>query len=286
MVILSFQIRGTSTVDPTSLFQGSWDLVIDAGIYASTRYGATALATTAEEAALGFQYADTYMWRQDSSGVPIPGSGAGWANYWEELNESVIHSSQALGTVDLSEKLVNANFKVSLGGGLSSGLGNFFIGEGEGVVRIDYDINKDTVSNLIDRVNDSGANVHMYYDPVSDRFVVRNKEPGAVGIVLHESESYDTLNTINQGAGNMLYAMGLAAPVVSIYSGLGSSYDFAKYNTYNAATTYEAGDFVRIADGASFTYWQAMQDSPTDTPDISSARMESSGSRCWQDDEY
>ena len=78
-------------------------------------------------------------------------------------------------------------------------------------MRIDYDINKDTVSNLIDRVNDSGANVHMYYDPVSDRFVVRNKEPGAVGIVLHESESYDTLNTINQGAGNMLYAMGLAA---------------------------------------------------------------------------
>ena len=31
-------------------------------------------------------------------------------------------------------------------------------------MRIDYDINKDTVSNLIDRVNDSGANVPMYYD--------------------------------------------------------------------------------------------------------------------------
>ena len=94
----------------------------------------------------------------------------------------MIQSSQALGTVDLSEKLVNANFKVSLGGGLSSGLGNFFIGEGEGAVRIDYDINKDTVSGLIDRVNDSGANVHMYYDPVSDRFVIRNKDEGSVGI--------------------------------------------------------------------------------------------------------
>ena len=91
-----FKSGGTSTVDPTSLLQSSWDLVIDAGTYASTRYAGTTLATTAEEAALGFQYADTYMWRQDASGVPIPGSGAGWANYWEELNESVIHSSQRL----------------------------------------------------------------------------------------------------------------------------------------------------------------------------------------------
>ena len=78
--------------------------------------------------------------------------------------------------------------------------------------------------------------------------------------VLHESESYDTLNTINKGAGNMLYAMGLAAPVVSIYSGLGASYDFAKYSTYSNSTNYDAGDFVKVADGASFTYWQALQD--------------------------
>ena len=129
MVIFIVSNQEEPPVDPTSLLQSSWDLVIDVGTYASTRYAGD-LATTAEEAALGFQYADTYMWRQDASGVPIPGSGAGWANYWEELNESVIHSSQSLGTVDLSEKLVNANFKVSLGGGLSSGLGNFFIGEG------------------------------------------------------------------------------------------------------------------------------------------------------------
>ena len=71
--------------------------------------------------------------------------------------------------------------------------------------------------------------------------------------------------------------------MVSIYSGL-VFLDFAKYSTYNAATTYEAGDFVRIADGASFTYWQAMQDSPTDTPDISSTEW-NQVRRCWQDDE-
>lgn len=267
-----FKTGGTSSEDPTSNTQNSWDLVIDASTYGDTLHGSTTVAANADEAALSFQYADTYMWRQDTTGVPIPGSGTGWANYWEELNESVIQSSQALGTVDLSEKLVNANFKVSLGGGLSSGLGNFFIGEGEGAVRIDYDINKDTVSGLIDRVNDSGANIHMYYDPVSDRFVIRNKDEGAVGIVLHESESYDTLNTINKGAGNMLYAMGLAAPVVSIYSGLGASYDFAKYSTYNNSTNYDSGDFVQVADGASFTYWQALQDTPSDDPEASSSQ--------------
>ena len=62
---------------------------------------------------LSFQYADTYMWRRDTTGVPIPGSGTGWANYWEELNETVIQSSQALAQWDLSEKLVPTELPAS-----------------------------------------------------------------------------------------------------------------------------------------------------------------------------
>ena len=96
-----------------------------------------------------------------------------------------------MGYIDLSATLANANFADNFTG-LTSGLGNFFIGEGEGAVRIDYDVNTDTLSDLIDRVNRSDANVNMYYDPVSDRFVIKNKTSGAIGIVLHESGNWDT----------------------------------------------------------------------------------------------
>ena len=57
------------------------------------------------------------------------------------------------------------------------------------MVRIDYDADTDTVFSIIDRVNSSTANAHMYYDPVSDRFVVRNDDVGSVGLTLHESSS-------------------------------------------------------------------------------------------------
>ena len=63
---------------------------------------------------------------------------------------------------------------------------------------IDYDVNNDSLADVIDWVNDSDANVHMYYDPVGGRFVVRNKEHGAIGIVMHESQTWDTISSANR----------------------------------------------------------------------------------------
>ena len=79
----------------------------------------------------------------------------------------------------MSKTLENANFGSSFSGLNAGKLGTFFIGEGEGVVRIDYDITVDTVNTLIQKVNSSDANVYMFYDPVSDRFVMRNKNTGS-----------------------------------------------------------------------------------------------------------
>ena len=254
-----FKAGGTSSQDPVSTTQTSWDLVIKAGDFANTRYGATTTATNDAQAALGFQYADTYMWRQ--KGIPVPGSGTGWADYWEKLQETVIQSSQMLGTIDMTVSLASSNFSTALTG-LASGLGNFFIGEGEGAVRIDYDANNDTVSDLVNRVNASDANVHMYYDPVSDRFVIRNKNAGAVGITLHESTSWDALGA-NSGAGNILSSMGLAAPGT-----IGTT-----YNSNNHAS-YKNGTYVKLsgAGGDPDTYWQALQDTISEGPSTSSTQ--------------
>ena len=135
----------------------------------------------------------------------------------------------------MTVSLANANFSNAFSG-LTSGLGNFFIGEGEGAVRIDYDVNNDSLASVIDRVNDSSANVFMYYDPVGDRFVVRNERTGSVGIVMHESEDWDTISSANRGSGNLLALMGLAAP-----EDIPEEFDPA--NLLN----YSKGDFVQIS---------------------------------------
>ena len=84
----------------------------------------------------------------------------------------------------------------------------------KGAVRIDYDVNKDSLYDLIDKVNSSEANIEMFYDPVGDRFVVKNKDNGSIGITMHESPNWDTLSgaNVNIGTGNILELMGLATP--------------------------------------------------------------------------
>jgi flagellar capping protein FliD len=195
---------------------------------------------------------------ENSSNLLVLGSATDTSNFLQSLKffgqpeAGEIKSKYSLGSIDMTVSLANANFGAAFSG-LSSGLGNFFIGEGEGAVRIDYDINNDSLSSLITRVNESSANVFMYYDPVGDRFVVRNERTGTVGMVLHESEDWDTISSANRGSGNILSLMGLAAP-----STISDEYDSSNLPNYNK------GDFVKIT--ANGTYWQALVDSPTEEP--------------------
>ena len=159
--------------------------------------------------------------------------------------------STNLASIDMRVSLASANFATSFTG-LNSGLGNFFIGEGEGAVRIDYDVNNDTLDDLINRVNDSTANIFMFYDPISDRFVARNKESGAVGIIMHETADWDSISSANKGNGNILSLMGLAPPAA-----INDTYDNANLPNY------AKGDLVDFGDG---TYWQTLTDSPSEGP--------------------
>ena len=198
----------------------------------------------------------------DSSNLLVLGSSTDSSNFlqsmkfFEEPQSGQVQSNYALGSIDMTVSLANANFSSAFAD-LTSGLGNFFVGEGEGAVRIDYDVNNDSLAQVIDRVNDSSANVFMYYDPVGDRFVARNERTGTVGIVMHESEDWDSISSANRGSGNILSLMGLAAP---------KSID-SEFDNTNLAN-YKKGDFVQIsADG---TKWQALLDSPTEAPSAES----------------
>ncbi|MDA9961709.1 flagellar filament capping protein FliD [Opitutales bacterium] len=210
-----------------------------------------------EDQAYGFTFTDPDFWKQNDT--PTPGVTAGWENYWETLSETVLTSSQTLGSVSLTEKIANANFDGFSGGNFSATGDVFYIGDGTGAVRIDYNVNDDTVADLIQRVNDSDANVTMYYDPVGDKLVVQNNADGAIGITLHERPLevattaqpdgvWDSL-TANQATGNILELMGLATPIAE-----------ADYTAYNSAATYTKGTYVKETTGLTTTYWQALDD--------------------------
>jgi flagellar capping protein FliD len=198
----------------------------------------------------------------DSSNLLVLGSSTDTSNFLQSMkflgepSSGEVSSNFSLGSINMSVSLANANFAGAFAG-LTSGLGNFFIGEGEGAVRIDYDINNDSLSKIINRVNESSANVFMYYDPIGDRFIVRNERPGTVGIVMHESEDWDTISSANRGSGNLLSLMGLAPPD-------NISDEFDALNLAN----YKKGDYVSVlADG---TKWQALTDNPSAPPSADS----------------
>lgn len=198
----------------------------------------------------------------DSSNLLVLGSSTDTSNFLQSMKffgqpeSGEISSKYSLGAVNMTVSLANSNFANAFSG-LTSGLGNFFIGEGEGAVRIDYDVNNDTLASVINRVNDSEANVFMYYDPIGDRFVVRNERTGTMGVVMHESEDWDTISSANRGSGNLLALMGIAAP-----KGISDEYDNTNLSSY------QKGDFLKIStDG---TFWQALVDSPTEGPDADS----------------
>ncbi|MDA8807193.1 flagellar filament capping protein FliD [Opitutales bacterium] len=234
----------------------------DSGVSGVNPEGDSSGVTISYDAGSDKMLLDTGISANDSSNLLVLGSSTDSSNFLQSMKllgdpqSGQVESNYALGSIDMTVSLANANFAGAFAG-LTSGMGNFFIGEGEGAVRIDYDVNNDSLAHIINRVNDSSANVFMYYDPVGDRFVARNERTGTVGIVMHESEDWDSISSANRGSGNILALMGLAAP-----KSIATEYD----NTNLA--NYTKGDFVEIsADG---TKWQAMSDNPTEPPSAES----------------
>ena len=230
----------------------------DSGVSGVNPEGDSSGVTISYDAGSDKMLLDTGISANDSSNLLVLGSSTDSSNFLQSMKllgdpqSGQVESNYALGSIDMTVSLANANFAGAFAG-LTSGMGNFFIGEGEGAVRIDYDVNNDSLAHIINRVNDSSANVFMYYDPVGDRFVARNERTGTVGIVMHESEDWDSISSANRGSGNILALMGLAAPK-SIS---------AEYDNTNLAN-YTKGDFVEIsADG---TKWQSMSDNPSEPP--------------------
>lgn len=108
-----------------------------------------------------------------------------------------VESGAALGGIKRSKTLATANFATAITAG-TDGAGEFKING----VSITFNQTGDSVQNVIDRINNSGAGVTANYDAVNDRFVLTSKTTGDQGIALEDV------------TGNFLAATGLSGGVL------------------------------------------------------------------------
>lgn len=131
-----------------------------------------------------------------SSGSLILGATTDTSNFLQvaklynnPTGTGTVTSSAELGSVRLAKTLDSANFTTAI-----SGTGSFKING----VEVSYDASKDTVGEVLKRINNSTAGVTASYDVVNDRFSLTNKTGGDVGISLQDV------------SGNFLAATGLS----------------------------------------------------------------------------
>jgi flagellar hook-associated protein 2 len=152
---------------------------------------------TAGDVVASYSSVDDTITLTSGSGEIILGSATDTSNFLQAARlqnngTGTIESTSALGTVRTGVTLANANLATAITGG---GAGEFKING----VSISFDTASDSISNVLDRINESAAGVSASYDSVNDRFVLTNKTTGDVGIGLEDV------------TGNFLAATGLSA---------------------------------------------------------------------------
>lgn len=110
---------------------------------------------------------------------------------------SPVSSSARLGTVKTTAVLASANLATPITGVDGTGAGTFEING----VSIAYNVNTDSLSSVISRINASDADVVASYDGVSDQLTLTNKTTGDLGAY------------VNGGSGGFLQAVGLQTGV-------------------------------------------------------------------------
>jgi flagellar hook-associated protein 2 len=133
-----------------------------------------------------------------ASGTVMIGAANDTSNFLRALKlnntgTATVASAARLGTVKTAAPLATANLATAITAVDGAGAGTFSING----VAITYNVNTDSLSAVIARINASTAGVSASYDGVADRLVLANKTTGDLGI------------SISEAAGGLLGAVGL-----------------------------------------------------------------------------
>lgn len=138
---------------------------------------------------------------------------------------STVSSSAALGAADTTAKLVNSRLSSAITAVDGTGAGSFAI-NGE---TINYNVNTDSLADVIARINASSAGVTASYDGTQDRMVLTNKVTGDLGIAASESAGglldaagLTTAGTFNRG-NNAIFTVNDGATLTSTSNTLTSA---------------------------------------------------------------
>jgi flagellar hook-associated protein 2 len=147
----------------------------------------------------------------DSSGAISLGAGNDTSNFLQVMKlanngTGSLSSFASLGTLKLTSPVASGALKTAVTAVDGSGNGNFFVNG----VEIDYNINTDSLSTIMGRINTSSAGVTATYDSVNDQMTLTNKSTGDIGMSISES------------AGGLLGALGLTG--ASLTAGKNAEY--------------------------------------------------------------
>lgn len=93
-----------------------------------------------------------------------------------------VTSSTALGAATAGATLANARLATAVTAVDGAGKGSFTVNG----VTIDYNVNTDTLSAVVARINASAAGVTASFDPFSDRLTLANNKTGDLGVAIEE----------------------------------------------------------------------------------------------------
>ena len=155
-----------------------------------------------------------------SAGEIVLGSATDTSNFLRvtKLHNNgtgTITSSGSLGGVKRSAPLASGNFATTIDDG-GAGTGSFLING----VEITFSATADSLTNVIDRINNSDAGVIATYDQVNDRLVLTNKETGDMGISFQDVTGNFAVatglstGTLERGR-NLLYSVNGGGTLVS-----------------------------------------------------------------------
>ncbi len=121
---------------------------------------------------------------------------------------TVVTSAAALGALQVGNPLATAGTATALSGQDGSGNGSFTVNG----VSVAYNVNTDTLSTVLGRINNSGAGVTASYDATDDRILLTNTATGDLGVGVADV------------SGNLMAALGLTGSGAALTRGANAQF--------------------------------------------------------------
>ena len=135
------------------------------------------------------------------------------ARLYNNGSATSLSSASALGSANLTAAMAGSNLRTAIDDG---GAGEIYING----VTINYNVATDSIANVLARISSSAAGVTANYDPINDRFTLRNKVTGDTGIAFEDItgnffEATGLLGGATERGKNLLYSINGGPTAVS-----------------------------------------------------------------------